>query len=165
MNPQPSSPPAGGWQQPSGPQPPRQRRRWPWIVGGVVAVLVVGGLVGRPAGSPNATGVITPTPATLPTAAAPLSPAPAATAAPQAAPSSWTMPNLIGSNLQDAQDEIQALTGNQIFFTRSHDASGAGRHQIVDRDWQVCTQNVKAGAKITPTTKIDFGAVKLSEGC
>ena len=27
---------------------------------------------------------------------------------------SWTMPNLVGSNLQDAQDAIQKLTNNEI---------------------------------------------------
>ncbi len=75
------------------------------------------------------------------------------------------MPNLVGSNLQDAQDAIQALTDNKIFFTKSHDATGRGRHQILDRDWKVCDQNVRPGATITASTTIDFGAAKLSEPC
>jgi hypothetical protein len=75
------------------------------------------------------------------------------------------MPNLVGRNLQDAQDAIQALTGNAIFFTKSHDATGSGRHQILDRDWKVCSQNVKPGATFTADTGIDLGAVKLSERC
>src|SRR5947209_13476071 len=45
----------------------------------------------------------------------------------------WTMPNLVGVNLQAAQDRIQSLTGNAIFVTSSHDVSGRGRHQILDR--------------------------------
>jgi hypothetical protein len=53
---------------------------------------------------------------------------------------SWTMPDSVGRNLEDAQDAIQALTGNAIFFTKSHDATGRGRHQILDRDWKVCGQ-------------------------
>ena len=75
------------------------------------------------------------------------------------------MPKLVGRNLQDAQDAIQALTGNAIFFTKSHDATGRGRHQVLDRDWKVCSQNVRPGAAITTTTVIDFGAAKLGEDC
>jgi len=75
------------------------------------------------------------------------------------------MPNLVGRNLQDAQDTIQALTGNAIFPTKSHDATGRGRHQILDRDWKVCSQNVTPGATTTSNIAIDFGAAKLSEQC
>ena len=53
------------------------------------------------------------------------------------------MPNLVGHGLQDAQDTIQALTDDRIFVTKSHDATGAGRHQILDRDWKVCDQDVR----------------------
>jgi beta-lactam-binding protein with PASTA domain len=77
----------------------------------------------------------------------------------------WAMPNLVGSGLQDAQDAIQKLTGNKIFFTGSHDAGGRGRHQVLDRDWKVCDQNIAAGAQIQAGVKIDFGVVKLSERC
>jgi hypothetical protein len=77
----------------------------------------------------------------------------------------WAMPNEVGSGLQTAQDAIQKLTGNVVFFTSSHDVSGRGRHQILDRDWKVCDQNVAAGAQIQAGTKIDFGVVKLAEAC
>jgi hypothetical protein len=87
------------------------------------------------------------------------------TSGPSAAHQQWAMPNLLNANLQQAQDQIQALTDDAIFFTSSHDASGRGRHQILDRDWKVCSQNVPAGATITVGTKIDFGAVKLAETC
>lgn len=80
-------------------------------------------------------------------------------------PTSWRMPNLVGTGLQKAQDDIQHLTGNGIFFTSSHDVTGKGRHQIVDTDWRVCSQNVRAGATITFGSKIDFGVVKLAESC
>lgn len=80
-------------------------------------------------------------------------------------PVSWTMPNLVGSNLQDAQNAIQKLTGSAIFVTRSHDATGAGRHQVLDRNWKVCSQNVPVGHTIRADTRIDFGAVKLDERC
>lgn len=79
---------------------------------------------------------------------------------------SWTMPDLRGKDLQAAQDAIQALTSDAIFFTSSHDATGQGRHQILDRDWQVCTQSVAPGSKITPKTDIDFGVVRVdTEDC
>ena len=79
--------------------------------------------------------------------------------------SSWTMPNLVGKGLQEAQDAIQELTGYGIAITTSHDATGANRMQIADRNWKVCTQNVPPGATITSSTRIDFGAVKLEESC
>ena len=71
------------------------------------------------------------------------------------------MPDLTGEDLQTAQDAIQSLTDDAIFYTSSHDASGQGRHQILDRDWQVCTQNVAPGDKITSDTDIDFGVVRV----
>jgi hypothetical protein len=83
----------------------------------------------------------------------------------ESAAAAWTMPNLVGSGLQDAQDAIQELTGYGIAITTSHDATGAHRMQIADRNWKVCTQNVPPGATITPKTQIDFGAVMLDEKC
>ena len=82
-----------------------------------------------------------------------------------ASPRQWVMPNLVGSNLQAAQDQIQALTGNPIFITFSHDASGRSRSQVLDSNWNVCAQNVEPGAPFTADTRIDFGAVKLTEKC
>lgn len=77
----------------------------------------------------------------------------------------WVMPNLVGAKLQDAQDQIQKVTGNPAFITRSHDATGQGRNQVLDSNWKVCSQNVAAGAMFDGNAKIDFGAVKLSEQC
>lgn len=72
---------------------------------------------------------------------------------------SWIMPNLVGQNLQAAQDAVQALTRDGLYFTHSHDLRG-DRHQIFDRDWQVCTQNVPPGATIHLKTYITFGVVR-----
>ena len=80
-------------------------------------------------------------------------------------PRTWTMPNLVGSNLQDAQDAIQALTAFEIPVTTSHDETGAGREQLVDRNWIVCSQSIAAGETIARNTRIDFGAVKEGERC
>jgi hypothetical protein len=115
--------------------------------------------------APPVTETVTPTvtvaPPSPPTIAYPLTVVPPVTET----PSSWTMPNLVGMGLQEAQDAIQELTGYGIAITTSHDATGANRMQISDRNWKVCTQNVPPGATITRETRIDFGAVKVEESC
>ena len=76
------------------------------------------------------------------------------------------MPNLIGRNLQDAQDAIQAVTNNEVFFSGSTDLTGQGRNQVVDANWQVCTSTPPPGATITKDTAIDFGVVRIDvEDC
>jgi len=92
-------------------------------------------------------------------------PMPAPVPATTAPTATWTMPNLVGSGLQDAQDAIQQLTDYGIAVTTSHDATGAGRMQVSDRNWTVCGQNVPPGDPITPSTRIDFGVVKVDESC
>lgn len=75
------------------------------------------------------------------------------------------MPDLVGANLQDAQDAIQSLTDFGIAVTTSTDATGEDRAQVLDRNWKVCSQNVSAGTPIVVGTLIDFGTVKLDESC
>lgn len=82
-----------------------------------------------------------------------------------AAAPSWTMPNLIGTDLQGAQDAIQSLTRGEVWFSSSTDLTGKGRAQISDRNWQVCSSTPAPGATFTATTKIDFGVVRVSEKC
>jgi hypothetical protein len=78
----------------------------------------------------------------------------------------WTMPNLIGKDLQGAQDAIQSLTSDAVWYTGSTDLTGKGRMQIDDRNWVVCTSTPAPGAAITESTKIDFGVVKKDiESC
>jgi hypothetical protein len=80
-------------------------------------------------------------------------------------PVSWVMPNLVGQNLQAAQDAIQALTTDFVFFTSSTDATGQDRPQVLDSNWKVCSQSIPPGDTISTTTKIEFAAVKLTEQC
>jgi hypothetical protein len=102
--------------------------------------------------------------ATVQEQAQPIPAASAADAKPDA--QTWVMPDLRGKDLQAAQDAVQALTSDAVFFTKSHDLTGAGRHQLLDRDWQVCTQNVAPGATFDATANIDFGVVRAaSERC
>ena len=91
-------------------------------------------------------------------------PAAPASTAPAQSSTSFTMPNEVGHVLQDAQDDLQRVSGNSAYYSRSHDLLG-NRHQILDRDWQVCTQNITEGATVSESDTVDFGVVKLSESC
>jgi hypothetical protein len=75
------------------------------------------------------------------------------------------MPNMVGRNLQTAQDAIQALTRDAVWFTDSHDVSGLDRGQWLDSDWKVCTQNLRAGESFGANANIDFGVMKTWEHC
>lgn len=85
---------------------------------------------------------------------------------PASADPSWTMPNLIGMDLQGAQDAIQSLSGGQVWFSNSTDLTGQDRAQMSDRNWQVCSSTPAPGGAFTVSTKIDFGVVRVdSEEC
>lgn len=109
-----------------------------------------------------------PAPAPSPAAAepgeAPAEPAPAAAAPVETV--DFAMPDFRGENLQVAQDKVQELG---VFFSVSHDLLGA-RNQLLDSNWQVCSQTPAAGTQISGPAaewegKIDFGSVKLTENC
>jgi poly(3-hydroxybutyrate) depolymerase len=79
---------------------------------------------------------------------------------------SWQMPDLIGMDLQGAQDMVQSATGGEVWFSSSTDLTGQGRAQFSDRNWQVCTSTPPPGATITASTDIDFGVVRVEvEDC
>lgn len=130
-------------------------------IGACVVALAAGGCGNLSQESPPTTD----TPADAPAATTTVPDPPEQVPAPGTAAEQWTMPNLVGVTLQDAQDQIQALTGGAVYFTNSHDLSGADRNQVLDANWQVCTQNVGPGAAVTPASQIDFGVVKLDESC
>ncbi|MFD9434299.1 hypothetical protein [Streptomyces sp. NPDC060002] len=73
-----------------------------------------------------------------------------------------TVPNFVGMGLQSAQDKAQEAG---FYGLTSHDSLGRDRMQAFDRNWKVCSQNVKAGASKSTDTDLDFGAVKLEEVC
>ena len=84
---------------------------------------------------------------------------------PAASPKGWTITDMTGLRLQVAQDQVQVLSGNPMFVTDSTDATGAGRAQLNDSNWQVCSQTPLPGTTITANTKISFATVKLTESC
>jgi hypothetical protein len=134
-----------------------------WVIAVAIGVVATtAGCTGSPApAEPAPVVTVTITAPAPPPAATP----PAATPTAGAAGTSWTMPDLVGSNLQDAQNAVQDLTDFEIAVTTSHDSTGAGRQQVVDRNWKVCSQSVAPGTTITKGAKIDFGTVKLDEAC
>lgn len=86
-----------------------------------------------------------------------LEPAPTTPAAVAAAP--VAMPAVVCMNLQNAQDLIQAAG---VFFSRSEDATGAGRNQVLDRNWSVVAQTPEPGALVTEGEAV-LSVVKLGE--
>jgi hypothetical protein len=122
-----------------------------------VLLLATAGCTDNAPNGPAPTGPANPPPSTAPTTGAPPTSGQAG--------KQWTMPNLVGRNLQEAQDAMQKLTGDPLFLTTSHDATGRNRQQLLDRDWKVCTQTIAAGSAFTLKAVIDFGAVKQSESC
>jgi len=74
------------------------------------------------------------------------------------------MPDVIGQNLQAAQDAVQEPTGFEVPVT-THDRSGANRTQVDDIDWRVCSQSPPPGAEITRDSTVDLGVVRQGEDC
>ncbi|MGS2807351.1 PASTA domain-containing protein [Nocardia sp. MW-W600-9] len=80
------------------------------------------------------------------TSSAPLAVVPPVTTVPAAAPApAALMPAVVCMNLQAAQDTIQAAG---VFFSRSKDASGRGRAQVMDRNWVVVAQEPAPGMPV-----------------
>ncbi|MYS91453.1 MULTISPECIES: PASTA domain-containing protein [Streptomyces] len=72
-----------------------------------------------------------------------------------------TLPDFTGQGLQEAQDGAQAAG---FFILTSSDATGAGRMQVFDRNWTVCSQTPEPGEHPTSTT-VNFDTVKIGESC
>ena len=70
------------------------------------------------------------------------------------------MPDVIGMNLQQAQDLIQSSGG--VFFSSSYDCTGAGRRQLFDSNWIVVRQTPAPGSSIDGVTP-NLGVVKSGE--
>ena len=131
------------------------------VIGGTVIALALIGFASNLLGGGDDTAAPAPAaPAAIEQVvpAAPVAPVnPAAPAAPVApaepvapveqapAPVKVPMPDVVGMNLQDAQDLIQE---SGVFFSRSEDATGAGRLQVIDSNWTVVAQTPAPGELI-----------------
>src|SRR5450759_918961 len=121
-----------------------RHRKAIWAVAVLASLGVVSGCGSSTPTTPPA--VITQTVTVTP---APPEPSPSATpVATPAEPSTssalevFTMPNLVGENLQLAQDKLQALGS---YLMDQQDAAGLGRIQVLDTNWRVCTQKPAPG--------------------
>lgn len=77
-----------------------------------------------------------------------------------APPAQASMPNVpCGTDLQTAQDMVQDAG---VFYSRSEDATGRGRNQVLDSNWVVVGQEPAAGAPIEEGDPV-FYVVKQSE--
>lgn len=74
----------------------------------------------------------------------------------------FTMPNVIGMNLQLAQDLLQSKGS---YLVDQEDALGLNRFQLVDSNWKVCRQSPKSGGKTATSAIVTLSAVKLTERC
>ena len=70
------------------------------------------------------------------------------------------VPDVVCMNLQDAQNAMQR---SGFFNLGSADGGGRGRMQILDRDWVVIAQSVRAGSKPKLTQRIVLTSVKYGE--
>ncbi|MGW0844864.1 PASTA domain-containing protein [Streptomyces sp. NPDC002787] len=131
------------------------------VIGGIIGGVLVLGAIGNAIDGNDTTG----TPSTAASSQSETLAADSkqsATADEKKAAEKATVPNFVGMGLQSAQDTAQEAG----FYTlASHDSLGRGRLQAFDRNWQVCSQNIKAGTSTSTDTELDFGAVKLEEDC
>ena len=71
-----------------------------------------------------------------------------------------TVPDVVGKDLQFAQDTMQAAG---LYILTSHDSTGLGRSQVLDRNWQVTDQTPAAGSRVAADTLVDLGARKFTD--
>ncbi|MFF7870498.1 hypothetical protein ACFZCT_29065 [Streptomyces qaidamensis] len=71
------------------------------------------------------------------------------------------LPNVVGQDLQAAQDAAQAAG---FYVLDDQDASGQKRLQVMDRNWIVCSQEPAPGTHPTDIKVVLF-AVKDGESC
>lgn len=70
------------------------------------------------------------------------------------------VPDVVGRDLQLAQDTMQAAG---LYYLMSHDSTGQGRSQVLDRNWQVTDQSPAAGTMVASDQMIDLGAKKFTD--
>lgn len=83
-----------------------------------------------------------------------------ATSATTAGAAKITVPNVVGKDLQLAQDTMQAAG---LYNLTSHDSTGQARLQVLDRNWVVTDQTPAAGSRVAADQLIDLGARKFTD--
>ena len=180
--PQPGGQPVGG--SPIPPPPPAARKGRPnaKLIAGGAALLMIGIGIGTSSNSENSkapqpvsvngstqqpsaetTSTTAPAPTSTTTTEPPTTttteaPTTTTTAAPQAV--KIRVPNVVGKDLQTAQDTMQAAG---LYYLTSHDSTGLNRMQILDRNWLVTDQSPAAGTMVEADRLIDLGARKFTD--
>jgi hypothetical protein len=74
----------------------------------------------------------------------------------------FTMPKVVGMNLQLAQDLLQSKGS---YIMDQEDFKGLNRFQINDSNWKVCKQTPAPGKSVPVSTVVTLYSVKLAERC
>lgn len=78
----------------------------------------------------------------------------------EAAAEKKKLPNVVGMNLQEGQDTLQAAG---FYVLNDKDATGQNRLQVFDRNWVVTKQKPAAGRRVSTDTLITLYAKKIGE--
>jgi hypothetical protein len=161
------------------PRPPSPNRWLWWVAAGVLVVAILGAALTVSRDEQPAAPAAPSSEPAIATQPSPVLPSPQAAPAPTTPPQpalpiptgivptevlvDFPMPDLVGLDLQTAQDTVQA---NGVFLSRSHDLLG-DRRQVLDANWVVCDQNIAAGERVTGVAegRIDLGVVRTGERC
>jgi hypothetical protein len=108
----------------------------------------------------RATAVAAPPPAPVLTATAVESAAGRPAKGDTSDPERKTLPNVVGMNLQQGQDAMQAAG---FYLLDDQDAGGQNRLQVYDRNWVVTRQTPAAGRKVPTDTPVVLYAKKYGE--
>jgi hypothetical protein len=65
-----------------------------------------------------------------------------------------TVPDVVGLDLQSAQDELQAAG---FYNLGSHDVTGESSFQVLDRNWEVVEQIPEAGEEASIDQRVELG--------
>ena len=74
----------------------------------------------------------------------------------------FTMPKVVGMNLQLAQDLLQSKGS---YILDQEDFKGLNRFQLNDSNWKVCKQSPAPGKSVPVSTVVTLYSVKLTERC
>lgn len=91
----------------------------------------------------------------------PADPKPSKTTAADAPAAMIKVPNGVGRDYQSAQDLWRAAG---LHVAPAHDATGAHRLPVIDANWVVLAQNLKAGSKVPTGSFITATVKKYSDG-
>ena len=122
------------------------------------AVVVTQTVVAPPAETVTQTVQATVTMPASETPAETVEPSPSAVARPAA---KITVPDAVGMNYQDAQDLWRAAG---LHVAPANDATGAHRVPVLDRNWVVLAQDLKAGSKVPADSFITATIKKYTDG-